>query len=110
MTDWRTRAPAEVPPEEIPEVLGAVEAYHAELWARLGRAPVATSKPVSRGAWLRPVQAAAEYSVSVKTVYKWIYQRKIPSRKFGTTKRGPVLVARADIERLTRPKSALVRG
>ena len=56
--------------------------------------------PDPRRLWLRPAEVATAYGVSRKTVYGWIHERRVRVKKLGKKRGAPVLVSRADVDRL----------
>jgi len=92
------------------EQLGAVErALLARLTGNTTGAMLTPAPKRSRALWLRVAQVAEEYGVKPATVYDWIYQRRVTTKKLGASKRAPVLLYRPDVEKLATVRRALRR-
>lgn len=98
---------AALPVEAVAPALLELHALEGRLLARLNGSADAVLAPARPRRWLRVEEAAAEYGIARKTLYDWIYKRRITSKKLGTKRRDPVLVPRAEIERLTTTRPVL---
>jgi excisionase family DNA binding protein len=101
---------ATAPVEAILAAVVELHALQSHLLARLSERPHLPSPLSRRRPWLRVEEAAAEYGISTKTLYEWIYKRRVTSKKLGPARRDPVLIPRAELERLATTRHALRRS
>jgi excisionase family DNA binding protein len=80
---------ASVPVEQIPALLGAVEAYRAHLWQRMTAPPRLdlVSNAQSSPPLLTAAQAAERLGVTTARVYQLIRTGELPSVPIGKYKR-----------------------